>query len=842
MALTFRDGLGRALTHTELDTNFRELYYSSSYTSHSISLFKSKSLNAETILPVNQARGSKYSIQVKSGSEALGTGSIATGSSYFLWNYNQKKLIVTGSGNITGDLTVGGTVFAQEFKTELISSSIIFDSGSTKFGDSLDDFHDFTGSVSTTGSGALIGNYTQTGNNTTVGKLELTGSNLHLGNTTRIGNTNLTGVLQSTGNTILSGSTHTVTGNVTHVGNVNQTGNTTINGSILHTGSLTHSGSISINSTGNVTLTGGVTQTGLLTRTGETQLTGNLKVTGSGVVSSNLQVAGNLQVNGTGSFGYVQTITGSAKIIGDAFLILNNNTPTARYAGIKVIDSGSSNVTASLQFDGSTNDWFQEYEGGADDHKVVIFGPSYPTKGTPIYPLANQIQKGTGTGHLTGSNITDNGSTVTVTSGVFAIPGITNVSSSISAASGGSTNIVDDNAPKLGGNLDINSRIISGSGGININGNITGLKITGSNAKLATLNVNTPSAGTTNAILISRDTQGEAGVIKQVTGGIEIHSQKNLTLGADEDGSYTGGSSNVIFKTDGTEKARIDSDGNIGIGTDSPNAKLDVNGAVVIAPNTDGKQTFEFTTNATNDARLLMKSDTTVKVEIQANNNTYFNGGNVGIGTTTPDALLNIESSNVDTARIRLGCTKDGTWAVGNTIGSLDFFSADTTAPGAVLRGSVSMKAEIASGADTGMAFATYNNTERMRIAANGNVGIGTSAPAAKLDVAGDIRATGDITAYYSSDERLKDNVTPISNPIEKLKSIGGYEFDWNSKSNHEGHDVGVIAQEIEAILPEIVVDRDNGYKAVRYEKIVALLIEAIKDQQGQIDELKSKL
>lgn len=67
MALTFRDGLGRALTHTELDTNFRELYYSSSYTSHSISLFKSKSLNAETILPVNQARGSKYSIQVKSG-------------------------------------------------------------------------------------------------------------------------------------------------------------------------------------------------------------------------------------------------------------------------------------------------------------------------------------------------------------------------------------------------------------------------------------------------------------------------------------------------------------------------------------------------------------------------------------------------------------------------------------------------------------------------------------------------------------------------------------------------------------------------------------------------------
>ena len=61
-------------------------------------------------------------------------------------------------------------------------------------------------------------------------------------------------------------------------------------------------------------------------------------------------------------------------------------------------------------------------------------------------------------------------------------------------------------------------------------------------------------------------------------------------------------------------------------------------------------------------------------------------------------------------------------------------------------------------------------------------------------------------------------------------------------RDRHSGHDVGVIAQEIEKVLPEVVVDRDNGYKAVRYEKIVALLIEAIKQQQLQIDELKSKI
>jgi len=105
------------------------------------------------------------------------------------------------------------------------------------------------------------------------------------------------------------------------------------------------------------------------------------------------------------------------------------------------------------------------------------------------------------------------------------------------------------------------------------------------------------------------------------------------------------------------------------------------------------------------------------------------------------------------------------------------------------------------------------------------------------------LSSTNDIIAYASSDERLKENITPISKPLDKLKQIGGYEFDWNDKQNvHEGHDVGVIAQEIEAILPELVQTRDSGYKAVSYEKLVALLIEAVKEQQSQIDELKAKL
>ena len=104
----------------------------------------------------------------------------------------------------------------------------------------------------------------------------------------------------------------------------------------------------------------------------------------------------------------------------------------------------------------------------------------------------------------------------------------------------------------------------------------------------------------------------------------------------------------------------------------------------------------------------------------------------------------------------------------------------------------------------------------------------------------GNLDVDGDVVAYASSDKRLKDNIKPISDPINKILKIGGYTFDWNKKQDtYNGHDVGVIAQEVEKVLPEVVETRKNGYKAVKYEKMVPLLIESIKNQQKQIDELK---
>ena len=100
----------------------------------------------------------------------------------------------------------------------------------------------------------------------------------------------------------------------------------------------------------------------------------------------------------------------------------------------------------------------------------------------------------------------------------------------------------------------------------------------------------------------------------------------------------------------------------------------------------------------------------------------------------------------------------------------------------------------------------------------------------------------GDVVAFASSDERLKDNIISISDPLDKIGKIGGYEFDWNDKQDtYTGHDVGVVAQEIQEVLPEVVEERDDGYLAVKYEKIVPLLIESIKELKQEIDDLKKK-
>ena len=150
-----------------------------------------------------------------------------------------------------------------------------------------------------------------------------------------------------------------------------------------------------------------------------------------------------------------------------------------------------------------------------------------------------------------------------------------------------------------------------------------------------------------------------------------------------------------------------------------------------------------------------------------------------------------------------------------------------------------------------GAAELYYDNSKKLETTTNGvhiqNGGLGVGTDAGATD--GQIRATDDITAFYSSDVALKENIHNIQSPMDKVQQLNGVLFDWKEEyiKNNGGADgyfvrktdVGVIAQDVEKVLPEVVGTRPNGVKAVKYDRLCALLIECVKDLQLQVNDLK---
>jgi hypothetical protein len=220
--------------------------------------------------------------------------------------------------------------------------------------------------------------------------------------------------------------------------------------------------------------------------------------------------------------------------------------------------------------------------------------------------------------------------------------------------------------------------------------------------------------------------------------------------------------------------------------------------------------------------------------------------GNVGIGTTSPSSKLHIN----------FGSDFDGLRLQNSTRGHNYLLSTSGVTAQSFVIYDVDNATNLATfGNDTSTLYTS--GSARLTIASTGNVGIGDTSPSFKLDISGSGRfrsdvqisgslsVVGDVVAYSTSDERLKENIQPIQNALNKVESISGNTYDWKDGFNeihpYTGHDVGVIAQELEKVLPEGVIERDNGYKAVNYEKIVPLLIQAIKELNEKIKQLESK-
>ncbi len=137
-----------------------------------------------------------------------------------------------------------------------------------------------------------------------------------------------------------------------------------------------------------------------------------------------------------------------------------------------------------------------------------------------------------------------------------------------------------------------------------------------------------------------------------------------------------------------------------------------------------------------------------------------------------------------------------------------------------------------------------------MRLDADGRVGIGKSNPTARLDVSGNAVISGDLTVSgtingtlaSSSDLRLKTNVKPIDNALDKVAMMNGVYFEYISDEDKK-QNVGVIAQDVEKVVPEVVVtNKEDDMKSVCYDKLVGVLIEAIKELNGKVEKLEEKV
>jgi trimeric autotransporter adhesin len=460
-----------------------------------------------------------------------------------------------------------------------------------------------------------------------------------------------------------------------------------------------------------------------------------------------------------------------------------------------------------------------------------------------------------------------------------------------------------------------------------------------------------------NLYLNAAANEGNIQYLNQLIGYNDIFVKGNA---AETAPVYLAGNQISVY-TSGTERLRIDSSGNVGIGTTGPNEKLQIGNAFAFHDGGNKVLGFGYALGAGVDldpsgyAAEIRLDPTNGKLYFGVSNsttsapNTYLvtiqSNGNVGIGTTTPAykldvvGALRLQPSSAptgangviyyDSSSNKFRCYQNGSWVDCITAAGASF---PLLAPlGSATNPSYSFSGDtntgiFSAGADI-LSFTT-GGTERMRINSSGNVGIGTTNPAYRLDISGDVRwsgtlqggsvpwqrltsfpsacpsgqfvtavgstlncatpsvsggvtgsgsqnylakwtgsttlgnsiiydngnigigttspsykldVSGEVRAsafYYSSDINLKTNIKPLENSLAKILQLQGFSFNW--KDNQEPS-IGLLAQEVEKVFPELVSGKD-GSKTVDYGKLVPVLIEAIKEQQREIEKLKLEI
>jgi trimeric autotransporter adhesin len=466
-------------------------------------------------------------------------------------------------------------------------------------------------------------------------------------------------------------------------------------------------------------------------------------------------------------------------------------------------------------------------------------------------------------GAITGTSFTGNGSALTAINASSISSGtLDNARTNATSANGASTLVVRDANGSFAGN------VITGTTGTftNISGNASSLTaINASNISSGTIDNARTTAATANgaSTIVLRDSSGAfaAGVITANGSALSDINASSITTGTIDNARTTASSSNganTIVVRDASGDFSVDGitanwfTGN-GANLSAINASNISSGTIANA-RTTGTDAATGSTLVLRDANGSFSGNVITATNLSGGGTsiTSINASNLSAGTVASARI-----SGSYTGITGVGTITAGTWQ-GNSItttytdAKVTSVSAGTgisvnATTGAITVTNGGVTSAVAgtgvtvSGATGAVTFSIAQAVGTGSSVQFGSFGVGTAASG----TTGEIRATNNITAYYSSDERLKDNVQVITDALLKLGQIRGVEFDWNNLQEPEDgyfvrkHDIGVIAQEVEKILPEVVAIREDGIKAVKYDRLIPLLIEAIKELKAEVDQLK---
>ena len=637
-----------------------------------------------------------------------------------------------------------------------------------------------------------------------------------------------TTVSASGGASIGNGLTVTSGGLTVTAGGLNVTaGATSLGGTLAATGGIINTaiGAGGMASTGAFT----TLDANSLTTTGAATIGNGLTVSAGG-----LGVTGNTTLNGTLGVSGLLTATGGLTTTGNITAASINVTGNATIAGGTLDDvaiTDSSFATGTISGSAIT--------GGTIDNAII--GDTQPVAGTftALAGLTGTFGEVAGSTKITTPKVTSLGA-LALDADTLAL----NAKDLAFAASGGSNFITISTAGAERLRVAANGRIGIGTDNptalLDVNGKFRAvgdvaldsrLEVTGVTTLTGALNanggINTSTLTATGSVTASSLVSSSLSNI----GALALTAGGTLSLAATD--------ANVITaSTNGLERLRIGADGRVLIGggvsvgsfsTEAPTAFFDVDGSF----RARGAATFDGTVGVTG----LLTATGGIKTTAV---------GSDGALALTAAGENVITASTNGVERLRIGANGLVEIAGGATIGTQLQVNGAADKVGLVVRGATSQTAnlfEIRNSADAAL----------VQVTADGRMGIGTALSGDltnKLEVGGNVKVTGDVIANninQSSDARFKTNIQAIADALSIVRKLQGVSYDWNraafpDRGFSPRPQIGVLAQEVEKVLPELVSTDAQGYKSVNYTGFIPVLIEGMKQQADRLDEQDARL